>query len=92
MRNRDLPALPGDRIEMVRIMPGQPPQPERVTYPGLSKREFAAIAIRAGLEASPHGPPLVATGSDERRMTSAEYAVQEADALFDEMEKDDAEG
>ena len=54
---------------------------------GLTKREDAAIAIRASLEASPHGAPLVTTPSgEERRMSRAEYAVQEADALFDVLD------
>lgn len=89
MRNRDLPAgSTSNECGSFRDESG-----DLIPMDGLSKREAAAIAIRAGLEASPHGALLVTTPSgEERRMSRAAYAVQEADALFDELEKADAEG
>ena len=77
MRNRNMPAYPIDATEGVALAIG-----------GLTKREAAAIAIRAG----DCDPPLVTVGvgeaCQERRMSAAEYAVREADALFDELNKD----
>jgi len=54
--------------------------------PGLTKREAAAIEIRAGMGV--REGPLVSQGiaADDRRMSAAEYAVQEADALFDVLD------
>lgn len=91
MRNRDLPAgaVPGEG-EGIRVKREDGRGADFVPFDGLTKREAAAIAIRAGLEASNHGPPMVQVGDfNERRLTSAEHAVREADALFDELEKAD---
>lgn len=51
--------------------------------PGLTKREYAAIQIRAAMEA----PGIFGCADDSYDISPAEYAVREADALLDELEK-----
>ena len=86
MRNRDMPAAPTDPQDAVDFT-GKP----YAEHQGLTKRESAAIAALQGLLAG-EGARKVSV-ADAMGITRSQAYVQEAvdyaDALFNELEKED---
>ena len=85
-KNRSLPASAIPSISMP-----ENDFPIEITsfgYSGLTKREAAAIAAMQGILANPQTPiDLAQWPASERKAVVAEQAVDQADALFDALEK-----
>ena len=91
MRNRDLPASGIPDSEFNR-------GPDSIHMPGaigLTKREFAAIHIMAGLVSSESALRAAHAVARDKRLTvevsTAREVIAYTDALFDELERGDGE-